>query len=83
MGEVTFLRSKRWNPIFRTMLTRETSGPKWFLIIHFGLFCYIIYNISCVIKDFRERSASIPEENQIENIIIEPMSLKSETSGLY
>ena len=54
-----------------------------FLIIHFGLFCYIIYNISCVIKDFRERSASIPEENQIENIIVEPISLKSETSGLY
>ena len=52
-----------------------------FLIIHVGLFGYIIYNIVYVIKDFKERS-QIPE-NRIENIVIEPMSLKSETSGLY
>ena len=52
-----------------------------FLIIHVGLFGYIIYHIICVIKDFTEKTR-IPE-NRIENIVIEPMSLKSETSGLY
>ena len=52
-----------------------------FLIIHVGLLGYIIYHIICVIKDFTEKTL-IPE-NRIENIVIEPMSLKSETSGLY